>query len=92
MDLLASFIEECLREDNDSKKVLRAADLFQLYSKWAKTNNEYEMTSKKFFREIGKKFPDLKKRDGAGIYYVGLAVTESGCALSGRQYKLEDFR
>jgi putative DNA primase/helicase len=92
MDLLASFIEECLREDNDSEIVLRAADLFQLYSKWAKTNNEYEMTSKKFFREIGKKFPDLKKRDGAGIYYVGLKITESGCALSGRQYKLEDFR
>lgn len=92
MDLLAAFLDECIVVDDTDKIELRAADLFQLYSKWAKTNNEYEMTSKRFFRELGKKFPDLKKRDGAGIYYVGLSVTESGCALSGRQYKLEDFR
>lgn len=92
MDLLASFIEECLRIDHENGTDLRAADLFQLYSKWAKANNEYEMTSKKFFREIGKKFPDLKKRDGAGIYYVGLSVTESGQGLTGKQYRIEDFK
>jgi len=92
MDLLASFIEECLRIDHENGTDLRAADLFQLYSKWAKANNEYEMTSKKFFREIGKKFPDLKKRDGSGIYYVGLSVTDSGQSLTGKQYRIEDFK
>ena len=46
-----------------------------MYRKWAKKNNEYEMTSKKFFREIGSKLPE-KGRVSSGIYYTKIKLTE----------------
>ena len=93
MDLLAGFLEECVIIDYDSKERIASADLFKAYSRWAKENNEYEMSSKKFFREIGKKLPD-KGRDSQGVYYTSIRFTEYAKDMNiqpKRQYTLADF-
>lgn len=92
MDLIASFVEQCLIIDyaGENNKI-RAADLFSLYSRWAKANNEYEMSSKKFFMECGKKLPD-KGRSGGGVYYSNVRMSDYAMELSPRNYSFSDFR
>ena len=91
MDLLASFIEQCIEIDYDSEDNIPASDLFRVYSKWAKANNEYEMSSKKFFREISKKLPD-KGRSSKGIFYRSIHFTEYADDLTGiRQYQWQTY-
>jgi putative DNA primase/helicase len=58
MDLLTGFIEDTIMIDYSCNDKILAGELFEMYRKWAKKNNEYEMTSKKFFREIGSKLPE----------------------------------
>lgn len=90
MDLLAGFIDQCIVLDYDCDDKVPASDLFQVYSKWARANNEFEMSSKKFFKEITRKLPD-KGRNARGIYYTNIRFTDYVSELSGRQYKFEDF-
>lgn len=90
MDLIAGFVEQCVIIDYDSTEKIMAADLFTVYSKWAKQNNEWEMSSKKFFMELAKKVPD-KGRNGKGIYYSRIKLTDYAEGLIGRQYRIEDF-
>lgn len=93
MDLLASFMEQCIVIDYECKDKVMASDLFRLYSKWAKTNNEYEMSSKKFFRDIGNKVPD-KGRNNRGVFYLNIKYSDYAKDLigeTGKQYKIEDF-
>lgn len=93
MDLLASFMEQCLEIDYDCDDKIVASDLFRLYSVWAKRNNEYEMSSKKFFREIGQKIPG-KGRNGKGVFYTNIRLADYAKDLVGtpvRQYKVDDF-
>ena len=75
MDILEGFIQECLEIDYDYKEKTPARKLFQTYSRWAKANNEYELSSKKFFMEIGKKLPD-KGRDRTGIFYRNVKIID----------------
>lgn len=75
MDLLANFMESCIVVDYTSAENISANDLFAVYSKWAKENNEYEMTSRKFYVEIGKKIPE-KIRQASGIFYPKIKYTE----------------
>lgn len=75
MDILEGFIQECLEIDYDYKEKTPARELFQTYSRWAKANNEYELSSKKFFMEIGKKLPD-KGRDRTGIFYRNVKIID----------------
>ena len=89
MDLIAGFVEQCIMIDYAADKIM-AADLFGIYSKWAKQNNEYEMSSKKFFTEVSKKLPD-KGRNSKGIYYTRIRLTEYAQGLAGRQYDVNDF-
>jgi len=91
MDVLAGFIEQCIDIDYKNEDRVSASDLFHLYSVWAKQNNEYEMTSNKFHREMGKKLPD-KGRTGKGIYYSHIVYTDYAKQLVPRQYKIEDFK
>ena len=84
MDLLASFMEQCVEIDYDVEERTMASDLFSLYSKWAKGNNEYEMSSKKFFNEISKKLPE-KGRNASGIFYTKIKFTEYAKTLLGRE-------
>lgn len=94
MDLLASFIEQCIIIDYTCEERVQASDLFGLYSKWAKQNNEWEMSSKKFFRDISAKLPD-KGRNNRGIFYTKIKPTEYAQSITNtgtRQYSFEDFK
>lgn len=91
MDLVAGFIEQCVMINYDAPDHVMASDLFNVYRQWAKQNNEYEMSSKKFFTEVQKKLPE-KGRSGKGIYYAKIQFTEYAKALVPRQYRIEDFK
>ena len=90
MDLIAGFMEQCIIIDYTAVEPIPASELFALYLKWAKLNNEWEMSSKRFFMEIVKKVPD-KGRNGKGIYYSRIKLTDYAESLIGRQYRIEDF-
>lgn len=89
MDLIAGFVEQCIMIDYAAENIM-ASDLFGIYSKWAKQNNEFEMSSKKFFMEVAKKLPE-KGRNSKGIYYGKIRLTEYAQGLVGRQYDARDF-
>lgn len=92
MDLLAGFLEECIEIDYDNGEKIPATELFEVYSRWTKKNNEYEMTSKKFFREATKKLPE-KGRNGKGIFYANIRLTDYAKDLVGaKQYSIDDFK
>jgi putative DNA primase/helicase len=91
MDLLTGFIEDAIVIDYTCNDRIMAKDLFAMYIKWAKQNNEYEMTSKKFFKEIAQKLPE-KGRVSAGIYFSKIRFTDyAQTNLTERQYRIEDF-
>lgn len=87
MDLLAGFIEQRIEIDYDCKDKVPAQELFREYIKWAKENNEYEMSSKKFFTEIGRKLPE-KGRDSRGVFFRNIRILRSSEA---KQYSISDF-
>lgn len=89
MDLLAGFIEQCIEIDYSSKDKIYAPDMFKAYIKWAKENNEYEMSSKKFHSEISKRLPE-KGRSGKGVYYKNVRFTD-GVKSGLRNYSINDF-
>lgn len=89
MDLIAGFVEQCIMIDY-SAGIIMASDLFGIYSKWAKANNEFEMSAKKFGMEISKKLPE-KGRNSKGMYYGKIRLTEYAQGLVGRQYDARDF-
>lgn len=88
MDLLAGFIEECVEIDYESNEKVLAKDLFSAYIRWAKENKEYEMSSKKFFSEIGNRLPD-KGRNSTGVFYKHVKLINQ--EPKGRQYRFSDF-
>lgn len=90
MDLLAGFIDQCVVIDYDCRDRIMASDLFKVYIRWAKANNEYEMSSKKFFMEMSKKLPE-KGRNGAGVFYKFIRLSDYALAENGRQYQISDF-
>lgn len=91
MDLIAGFIDQCVMIDYACYDRMVASDLFKVYSKWAKQNNEYEMSSKKFFMEVGKKLPN-KGRDRKGIFYTNIRLTDYANELVDKQYNFSDFK
>ena len=93
MDLIAGFVEQCLIIDYSDGEKIMASDLFALYIKWAKANNEYELSAKKFGMEIIKKVPE-RGRCGKGVFYSKIKFTDYAHELLGdemRQYRVEDF-
>lgn len=90
MDLMAGFMDQCMAIDYTSSARIMASDLFSIYSRWAKANNEYEMSSKKFFTELAKKLPD-KGRNSKGIFYTKIKLTDYAESLVGKTYRIEDF-
>jgi putative DNA primase/helicase len=95
MDILASFVDACIEIDYVNGKVIPAQDLFEIYVAWAKKNNEFEMTSSKFFREITKKLPE-KARRASGIVYPKIKETEYAQSLLktgySKNYSISDFK
>jgi putative DNA primase/helicase len=91
MDLLVGFIEDAIEIDYSCNDKILASELFEMYIKWAKKNNEYEMTSKKFFKEITAKLPE-KGRVSAGVYYTHIRLTEyAEKSLKGQEYRQYKF-
>ena len=99
MDLIAGFVEQCVIIDYTSDEKIMGSDLFSVYSKWAKQNNEWEMSAKRFSMEIMKKIPE-KGRSGKGVFYSKIQLTDYAKSLlpqnqthpSSYQYRFEDFK
>ena len=91
MDLIAGFVEQCVMIDYSCGEHIMATDLFNVYRAWAKQNNEWEMSSKKFFMEVAKKLPE-KGRSGKGIFYSKIRLTDYAGGLVPKQYRIEDFK
>lgn len=90
MDLIAGFVEQCVVIDYDSCEKIPASDLYSIYKAWARENNEYEMSSKKFFSEVQNKLPE-KGRNGRGIFYTKIRLSDYAVSMSPRQYSARDF-
>ena len=84
MDLLQAFTDSCIQIDYTVQGV-PANELYSAYVRWAEKNNEYVMTSRKFFAEIGKKLPE-KKREARGIVYKQIRLLDGP-----KQYSFSDF-
>lgn len=91
MDLIAGFLEQCVIIDYDCGEKIPASELFRVYIKWAKENNEYEMSSNKFAREAAKRLPE-KGRDAHGAFYPNIRFTDYSRALTGPQYSFSSFK
>ena len=92
MDLLAAFCDACITIDYLHGERISATDLFALYSAWASSNNEFTMSSRKFFNEVTKKLPE-KVRGGSGIFYTKIRLTDYAKHLLPRKnYSIEDFK
>lgn len=85
MDLLQAFTDSCIEIDYTVAQGIPANELYAAYVRWAERNNEYVMTSRKFFAEIGKKLPE-KKREARGIVYRQIRLLEGQ-----KQYSFNDF-
>src|SRR5699024_1449972 len=69
MDVVELFIDECcIRKDGEREK---ASDLYNVYSNWAKDNNQYMMNSTKFGKDMSNKFQKIRSN---GSWYVGLEL------------------
>lgn len=91
MDLIASFMEECILVDYNNNDIVMASDMFALYTKWANMNNEYGgMTSKKFLAELSKKVPE-KGRNSKGTYFNHVSLTEYADSIKNTNYRAKDF-
>ena len=77
MDLIATFMDACVAIDYTSGIDIPASDLYSVYTGWARECNEFKMTSRKFFGELGKRVPD-KKRTSTGVVYSNIRFTEFG--------------
>ena len=91
MDLISAFIEQCIEIDYDSTEKVMASELFSIYKAWAKENNEWEMTSKRFGMEITKKTPE-KIKTAKGIAYCKIRLTDYAKKLAPKQYRFDDFK
>lgn len=85
MDLLQAFTDSCIEIDYTVVQGIPANELYAAYVRWAEKNNEYVMTSRKFFAEIGKKLPE-KKREARGIVYKQIKLLDEP-----KQYRITDF-
>ena len=88
MDLLQTFADACVVIDYTVPKGVPANELYAAYVRWAERNNEYVMTSRKFFTEIGKKLPE-KRREAKGIVYGQIRLLSDG---EPKQYSFSDFK
>lgn len=91
MDILATFCEACLVVDNMPAHQIPANELFNVYQQWANKNNEYVMTSRKFFLEMAKKVPE-KVRHSTGMQYRGVYFNDYGRTfIKAKGFNVEDL-
>ena len=90
MDLMATFMEACVVIDYTAVNPIPANELYSVYTEWAKANNEYVMTSRKFFGEIAKRTPE-RKRIASGMVYQKIRFTDFAKRFQKRDYKASWF-
>lgn len=95
MDILTNFMEQCVEIDYKSPEPIMAPQLFNLYTVWAQKNNEYQMTSRKFYTEIAKKVPE-KTRIHEGVCYKYIRLNDYAKQLlapkeNTKNYSIDDF-
>lgn len=90
MDLIAAFIEQCVVIDYNATEKVMASELFSVYRVWAKQNNEWEMTSKRFGMEMAKRTPE-KVKTAKGMAYCKIRLTDFARSLVPRNYNFNDF-
>lgn len=71
MDPLDAFMEECCIDGNYT---IKARPLYEAYREWAKDSSEYLMSMTKFGKEMTKKLPREKRRDG--WHYLGIKLKD----------------
>lgn len=82
MDTIGTFFSECIEITNDKADKRSHSDLFGVYKEWVKENNEFEMTSRAFGRELIKLLPDESKTKMKGnVFYRKIRLTECGITL-----------
>lgn len=91
MDLMAGFMDACIAIDYTESKAIPASELYTIYTEWAKINNEYVMTSRKFFGELSKRTPE-KKKIASGIVYGKIRLTEFAKKLKPVRYTADMFK
>jgi putative DNA primase/helicase len=90
MDLIATFMDACVVIDYTAVNAIPANELYAIYTEWAKANNEYVMTSRKFFSEFSKRTPE-RKRVSSGIVYQKLRLTDFAQKFQKKQYNSSMF-
>lgn len=90
MDMIATFMDSCIAIDYTADTPVQASDLYAVYTGWAKANNEYVMTSRKFFGELGKRTPE-KKRTGTGVVYCKIRLTDFAMKFLQKNYSADMF-
>ena len=83
MDLMASFMDSCITIDYTETQPIPANEIYAIYAEWARQNNEFVMTSRKFFGELSKRTPE-KTRLSSGIVYKKIRLTELAQDLRSR--------
>lgn len=91
MDLIASFMDACVVIDYTSAEPIPANEIYSVYAEWARANNEYVMTSRKFFGEFGKRTPE-KKRVSSGIVYQKIRLTDFAKKFQPRKFTASMFK
>jgi putative DNA primase/helicase len=73
MDIIATFIED--NAELISGETTSAKELYEEYEKWAKTSNEWIMSSTRFGRDMAKRFEKIRK--SYGWVYVGIRLNKN---------------
>ena len=82
MDVISAFIAECCETGTGEEW---DHDLYEAYVKWAKENNEYEMSSRKFNTEMLKKFE--RRKTNSKRYFQNVSLILSCKIYHGVQFK-----
>ena len=72
MDPLEAFLNECCIAGGNY--TIKARPLYNAYRDWARDSNEHLMSMTKFGKEMAKKLPRTRQRDG--LYYVGIKLKD----------------
>lgn len=73
MDIIATFIED--NAELISGETTSAKELYEVYENWAKTSNEWIMSSTRFGRDMAKRFEKIRK--SYGWVYVGIRLNKN---------------
>lgn len=72
-DVFAHFIDDCLIVDFEQS--VRRIDLYQVYQRWCRLNNENPLKNKSFYKEI-RKLPVKDRKSNGMEYFDGLGIKQ----------------